>query len=328
MDKEADNRIRLLEDALRQSVNAEYELREMLSDAMRRIDELEGVVEKSLAENGSSSVSDDAEGVDYAPPRVMGVDPGFFVSPDEVATDQEQSNANKRKSLSLMPETDGGLQLHEFDNAPSQGTIHLVASMSSCGTTGSAGDGAGTGSSSGSSTSVTLKLVDPDGHTADEDSSQKWMVPLRQADGDGKVLHWARIGNSVTFDVGSIVDAPCPPVITASIITSGDDKFVRFCVQNRKRENGYCVDDGDPECTDVPLERFRLDCDDVLACASSGWVVTDTYISGTSMCVKKQKVWMLKWGEEEIECTAGETCDGDGGTDGGETGGEAEGGSS
>ncbi len=122
MDKEADNRIRMLEDALRHSADAEYKLREMLSDAMRRIDELEGVVEKSIAENGSSSSSNDGgESVDYAPPRVMGVDPGFFVSPDEIVTDQEQSNANKRKSLSLMPETDGGLPNFIIRTAPTEG---------------------------------------------------------------------------------------------------------------------------------------------------------------------------------------------------------------
>ena len=191
------------------------------------------------------------------------------------------SGASTRKSIEWAPEMANIQQLHEFDEAPSVGGVELAAAV--------------TTTSSGSS--VTLKLVDPDGHTAAEDSSAKWMVPLRQADASGKVLHWARIGNAVSFNVGSTVEVPCPPTISGAISGNG----VVVTVQNYGRSGQDCV----PTTSDsvyIPLTS-----------GITRTVVTGAELTSSGLVLTREKHTVLAWTTENPVTVSGTTCE-EGGT--------------
>ena len=204
-----------------------------------------------------------------------------------------------RKSIEYTPERTNAHQLHEFDDAPSVGVVHLVASASGS-----------SGTSSGSGHTVTLKLVDPDGNTAEEDTSCKWMVPLRQADGNGKVLHWARIGKSVTFDVGSIVETPCPPTIEATL--SGNSVVV--CVHSYEKVDGNCVEvSGSPECVTIPLNEFNLNCEDVRDCVNDErTVLTGVTNTGSGLVFTRERIRVASHVAESSVTIDGTTCESSG----------------
>ncbi len=218
---------------------------------------------------------------------------------------QNQQQANQRKSIEYTPELAYVHQLHEFDDAPSVGTIHLVVASGS-----GSGQSGGTSSGTSSGSSVTLKLVDPDGNTAEEDTSCKWMVPLRQMDGNGKVLHWARIGNSVTFDVGSIVETPCPPTIEATL--SGNSVVV--CVHSYEKVDGNCVEvSGSPECVTIPLNEFNLNCEDVRDCVNDErTVLTGVTNTGSGLVFTRERIRVASHVAESSVTIDGTTCEGSG----------------
>lgn len=272
---------------------------EARADAEKKLEELSeriATIEAASVVNSESGDDDGFEGEAIRWPTPLKDDENpQVVSPDSVVW----SGTGTRKSVAWAPDGLNVQQLHEFDDAPSVGTIHLVASVSGS-----------SGTSSGSGQSVTLKLVDPDGHTAEEDTSQKWMVPLRQADGNGKVLHWARIGNSVTFDVGSIIEMPCPPTIDATI--SGTS--VVICVHTYEKVNGDCVEtSGSPQCVTIPLNEFNLNCEDVRNCISGATetVVTDVFVSGDGNLYKTiRTAKALEWGDPSgVMIVSGTTCE-------------------
>lgn len=290
-----------------ESVTAQNsDLSRMLMDANRRIDELSSELELMKSEAVSENSEDESD--DDSPPSkelsvvtsaAKNVEDHQVIIPDA----HVWSSQATRKSIEWAPEMANITQLNEFDDAPSVGTIHLVASVSGS-----------SGGSSGSGQTVTLKLVDPDGNTAEEDTSMKWMVPLRQADGNGKVLHWARIGNSVTFDVGSIIDMPCPPTIDATL--SGNSVVV--CVHSYEKVDGDCVEaSGSPECVTIPLNEFNLNCEDVRNCISGATetVVTDVFVSGDGNLYKTVRTAKaLEWGSpSNVMIVSGTTCE-EGGT--------------
>lgn len=246
-------RIQRLEEGLRRTEARERELLERFVDAVRRIDEIgRSVREAEFAQSQGPSTPDD-EAVDYAPPKVFGDPPGFFVSPDEIVTDE---SSPKRKSLSLMPETDGGIQIHEFDDAPKAGVLKVMRKRSS----------------------NKLVLADPD----EKCGRRKWMVPLRREDGD-KEIKWVILGEDSDSDSDSdsdddledayvvpSVDPPCPPTISAAFGTGADEGYVVLTIQNYRRVNGECEPDGPAQVTRIPINQFELDCEAVRACLSGG----------------------------------------------------------
>ena len=138
-------------------------LSERLADALRRLDELERAKGASVLASGT--VSEDEDGIEpqiEAPDSVNATLEKSFLAPDEIVTDL---GSPKRKSISFLPETDGGVQIHEFDDAPSAGVLKVVKRGSA------------------------WVLVDPDERTG----NRKWMIPLRREDGDIEVK-WVMIG--------------------------------------------------------------------------------------------------------------------------------------
>lgn len=182
-------RIQRLEEDLRRAEAREQELLERLVDAVSRIDEIErSVREAEFAQSQGPSTPDD-EAVDYAPPKVFGDPPGFFVSPDEIVTDK---SSPKRKSLSLMPETDGGVQMHEFHDAPTAGVIKVVRR------------------------GRVFVLVDPDGNTG----KRKWMLPVRRDTGDLEIK-WLLIGEDDSASDSSSQSASASESQSGSASDSG-----------------------------------------------------------------------------------------------------------
>lgn len=139
-------------------------LSERLADALRRLDELERAKGASVLASGS--VSEDDDGIEpqiEAPDSVNATLEKSFLAPDEIVTDL---GSPKRKSISFLPETDGGIQLHEFDDAPVVGALRVVRAGNR------------------------WFLVDPDGSFG----TRKWLVPIRRETADGIELKWASIG--------------------------------------------------------------------------------------------------------------------------------------
>lgn len=138
-------------------------LSERLADALRRLDELERAKGASVLASGS--VSEDDDGIEpqiEAPDSVNATLEKSFLAPDEIVTDL---GSPKRKSISFLPETDGGVQIHEFDDAPTAGVLKVVRR------------------------GRVFVLVDPDGNTG----KRKWMLPVRRDTGDLEVK-WLLIG--------------------------------------------------------------------------------------------------------------------------------------
>lgn len=282
-------------------------LSSMLVDTSKNIAGLTATVEMLKAEaeeeEEDGGEGDEAKEFSVVSSAANEIEDPQVVDPDSYAF----SGLSTRKSIEWAPEMANIPQLHEFDDAPSVGEIRLVlGSGSGSGQSG----GASSGGSSGSS--ITLKLVDPDGHTAEEDTSQKWMVPLRQADGSGKVLHWARIGNSVTFDVGSIIETPCPPPDVW--LESGTGDSVTLKVRSwTKNASGDCVS-GVTQYTFTPTSVDAPDCSGIRACIDDPVdVVTNVSICGTSLYVERKRVWVARHIDLTPISISGSTCeDGEG----------------
>lgn len=248
-------RIARLEEDLRRSAERERELSARLDDFSRRLDEL--AEEKADSVFAEGDVADgengDVEPLFEMPDSVNAAQARFFVSPDEVLT---QGAGVKRKSLSLTPETDGGMQIHEFDDAPKAGVLKVMRKRSS----------------------NKLVLADPD----EKCGRRKWMVPLRREDGD-KEIKWVILGEDSDSDSDSdsdddledayvvpSVDPPCPPTISAAFGTGADEGYVVLTIQNYRRVNGECEPDGPAQVTRIPINQFELDCEAVRACLSGG----------------------------------------------------------
>ena len=213
-----------------------------------------------------------------------------------------QNLETPRKSIDYTPERANAHQLHEFDTAPTAGLVRLVASSGS-------GSGSSTSSGASSGQSVTLSLVAPDGRMG---AGSRWMVPLREVTSGGIVLHWANIGNSVTFDVGTSVSGltPCPPELTATICGTN----VVVCLQNFSRDaNGDCQPDGDPDCVTIPIDQLQIDCETIRSCVSGvqETVVTDVFVSGDGNLYKTiRTAKALAWGDpSDVMIVSGTTCD-------------------
>ena len=188
MDRADDNAMRRLD-------RLEEEMRRIGADIARLSESVRSVRAEAvrcseridLAEAAKSAEEESAGGggggSTFEHPETVGPEERHATIPDSFALQDLSTQSERRRSTEWIPEAQMALQLNEFADAPSVGGIELRAVAGYSGVTGA----------------VTIKLVDPDGKTAAEDSSAKWMLPIRQKDANGTILHWARIGNEIAF---------------------------------------------------------------------------------------------------------------------------------
>lgn len=212
-----------------------------ISELRAALEQMRGEVESLRAEAGGG-----LEQPLDKPPPVLAEQPVHFVDPDAVGL---ADDASPRKSIDFTPETDGMMQLNEFDDPTSVGTLALKKR---------------TGSGTGEDGKTFLALVDPD----ETKGTAKWLIPVRRVSSSGAIeLKWMKIGNEVELECSSSsASDPCPPKITAEHGTGEDAGYIILTIQNRKPGTSGCVDDGDPQVVKIPIAQFQLDCNAVRAC--------------------------------------------------------------
>lgn len=248
---EDDGRIQSLEQLVEELRTGYNELLEQTEKTVDRFEnenaELKSEI-ASLKEQLANKDSEENEGgggdpePDIEPEAVDTEDPKNLDPDAYVTTASGTAVSPARKSIEYCPDIHATIQLHEFDDAPSVGSLTIRRK------------------------GAKLVLADPDGTTG----NRKWMVPLRRDAGD-KELKWALLGDnsdsdSSDSDSDSYGTDPCVPNIEIDevgpqtghpnggykiTITKADCSEEVKYIWNGKDGEGGGGSPGDIDCCDV-----------------------------------------------------------------------------